>query len=68
MVCRCEREFSQLSGATFLKAVGMQRAEFGDQTLLRWCERRGFNKMYESAGLCVFCCQFFQERWQSTED
>ena len=57
----CEQEFAQLSGGTFLKAVGTKRAEFGDDTLLRWCEKRGLNKMYESASLCVFCCQFFHQ-------
>lgn len=59
----CEQEFSSLSGMTFLKAVACQRAEFGDFGLLKWCERRGLLKMYESASLCVFCCQFFQSRW-----
>jgi hypothetical protein len=59
----CEQEFSSLSGMTFLKAVASQRAEFGDFELLKWCERRGLLKMYESASLCVFCCQFFQSRW-----
>ena len=63
----CEQQFSSLSGATFLKAVATQRATFGDDELLRWCERRGLLKMYESANLCVFCCQFFQERWHAKE-
>ena len=60
----CEQEFDQLVGVTFLKAVAEQRAKFGDDELLRWCTRRGAQKMYESASLCTFCCQFFQENWK----
>lgn len=60
----CEQSFSTLAGATFLKAVATQRAKFGDDSLLRWCTRRGLQTMYESASLCTFCCQFFQEGWR----
>ena len=58
----CEQQFSILPGVTYLKAVATQRAAFGDESKLRWCERRGLLKLYESASLCVFCCQFFQGR------
>lgn len=59
----CEVELGALAGVTYLKRVAEQRAQFGDAAMLRRCERRGVHKMYESAGLCVFCCQFFQEGW-----
>ena len=49
----CEQEFSALTGVTFLKAIGMKRAEFGDDGLLKWCTKRGLQTMYESASLCV---------------
>ena len=62
----CEQEFQQLLGVTFLKAVAEQRQKFGDDELLKWCTRRGFQKMYESASLCVFCSQFFDKN-SSTE-
>ena len=45
-------------------ALGEKRASFGDDTLLQWATRRGLQTMYESAGLCVFCCQFFQDGWR----
>ena len=61
----CEQKFTSLSGLTYLKAVGTQRASFGDKSLLRWCEKRGLNTMYQEANLCVFCSQFFTDRWQS---
>lgn len=61
----CEREYDNLTGVTYLKRVAEQRAKFGDDEMLRRCERRGVQKMYESAGLCVFCCQFFQEGWKA---
>ena len=64
----CEQEFEQLVGVTFLKAVAEQRARFGDDELLRWCTRRGAQKMYESASLCTFCCQFFEAGWHSGKD
>ena len=57
----CEQEFDQLVGVTFLKAVAEQRAKFGDDELLRWCGR---GRDVESASLCTFCCQFFQENWK----
>ena len=60
----CECQFSQLTGVTFLKAVATQRAKFGDDSLLKWCTKRGLQTMYESASLCVFCCQFFAEGWR----
>ena len=60
----CEQSFSMLSGVTFLKAVATQRAKFGDDSLLRWCTRRGLQTMYESANICTFCCQFFQDGWR----
>ena len=59
----CEQEFSQLTGVTFLKAVGLQREQFGDDGLLKWCTRRGLVTMYQSASLCCFCCQFFAGNW-----
>ena len=62
----CEQQFSSLASATYLKAVGTQRSEFGDDALVKWCEKRGLTKMYESAGLCVFCSQFFAGHWQMT--
>ena len=55
----CEKSFTQLAGVTYLKAVATQRANFGEPELLQWCEKRGLQKMYESAHLCIFCCQFF---------
>ena len=63
----CEQSFATLAGVTFLKAVATQRAKFGDDSLLRWCTRRGLTTMYESASLCTFCCQFFQEGWRQPE-
>ena len=63
----CEQQFTSLAGVTYLKAVGTQRAAFGDPSLLQWSEKRGLLKMYESASLCVFCCQFFVGRWQSKD-
>ena len=60
----CEGQFSELTGVTFLKAVATQRAKFGDDSLLRWCTKRGLQTMYESASLCCFCCQFFAQGWR----
>ena len=34
------------------------------KSLLTWCTKRGFDKMYQSASVCVFCCQFFAEGWR----
>ena len=63
----CEQSFSQLTGVTFLKAVATQRAKFGDDSLLRWCTKRGLQTMYDSASLCTFCCQFFAEGWRQAD-
>ena len=60
----CEQQFAQLAGVTFRKAVGEKRAQFGDDGLLKWCTRRGYQTMYASAELCAFCCQFFAEGWK----
>jgi hypothetical protein len=62
----CEAHFSQLTGVTFLNQVASKRAEFGDDQLLGWCKNRGYQVMYGSASLCVFCCQFFQQGWSTT--
>ena len=59
-----ELQFSSLTGLTYLKAVGEARAKFGDDALLKWCTRRGLQTMYESANLCVFCCQYFHDGWK----
>ena len=60
----CEQSFSHLTGCTFLKAVAQKRADFGDDALLKWVQKRGLVTMYESASLCCFCCQFFAEGWR----
>ena len=57
----CELEFPSLPGVTYQKAVAVQRAQFGDDALLKWVTRRGLQTMYDSASLCVFCCQFFSQ-------
>ena len=57
----CELQFSSLPGVTFLKAVATQKAQFGDDALLKWVMKRGLQTMYESASLCTFCSQFFSQ-------
>ena len=61
----CERQFSVLPGVTYLKAVAEKRANWGDDTLRKFCSKQGLQKMYSQARLCTFCSQFFMEGWTS---
>ena len=62
VICDAVKQFELSS--SFLRMVAVQRAKFGDPAFLKWVEKRGLQTMYESAQLCCFCCQFFQDGWK----